>query len=125
MFVLMILFCNTIDLFMKVKKYDTPVWKSRVPLLTDYLADATSAVGEQLSQVGHRIVTMLICDAGQESGLIGCFYYPGLRQTSLPDYTFSPYKSLSRDLHIRFHLPWLESTFLRKRARQESQVNLS
>lgn len=37
---------------MKVKKYDTPVWKSRVPLLTDYLADATRAVGEQLSQVG-------------------------------------------------------------------------
>lgn len=39
------------DIFMKVKKYDTPVWKSRVPLLTDYLADAARAVGEQLSQV--------------------------------------------------------------------------
>lgn len=36
---------------MKVKKYDTPVWKSRVPLLTDYLSDAARAVGEQLSQV--------------------------------------------------------------------------
>lgn len=39
------------DIFMKVKAYDTPVWKSRVPLLTDYLSDATKALGEQLSLV--------------------------------------------------------------------------
>lgn len=42
----------SVDIFMKVKKYDTPVWKSRVPLLIDYLSDAVQAVGEQLSQVG-------------------------------------------------------------------------
>jgi len=36
--------------FTKAKKYETPVWKTRVPVLQSYLADAAKAVGEQLSQ---------------------------------------------------------------------------
>ncbi|KAK9896840.1 DNA-binding protein [Cystobasidium minutum MCA 4210] len=47
-------------IFMRVKKYDTPVWKSRVPLLTDYLSDAARAVGEQLSLGTVRQVCLTI-----------------------------------------------------------------
>ena len=40
-----------------MKKYETPVWKARPPMLANYLGDAAKAVGEQLAPV--RLVTLI------------------------------------------------------------------
>jgi hypothetical protein len=40
-----------VDLFVRRKKYDTPVFKSRHPALNEYIAGAVKAVGEELALV--------------------------------------------------------------------------
>ncbi|KAL7007767.1 hypothetical protein EMMF5_002843 [Cystobasidiomycetes sp. EMM_F5] len=48
------------DIFARAKKYETPVWRSRVPMLQTYLADAAKAVGEQLSTGAVKQICLTI-----------------------------------------------------------------
>jgi hypothetical protein len=40
------------ELFVRRKKYDTPVFQSRHPALNEYISGAVKAVGEELKLVG-------------------------------------------------------------------------
>ena len=41
------------DLFVRRKKYDTPVFQSRHPALNEYISGAVKAIGEELVLVSH------------------------------------------------------------------------
>lgn len=41
------------DIFIRRKKYDTPVYQSRHPGLNEYISGAVKAVGEELVQVSQ------------------------------------------------------------------------
>jgi hypothetical protein len=41
------------DLFVRRKKYDTPVFQSRHPALNEYISGAVKAIGEELVLVTH------------------------------------------------------------------------
>ena len=47
------------DLFIRRKKYDTPVFQSRHPALNAYISGAVKAVGEELKLVS--IITLRAC----------------------------------------------------------------
>lgn len=46
-----------VDLFIRRKKYDTPVFQSRHPALNQYISGAVKAVGEELKLVSTISVT--------------------------------------------------------------------
>lgn len=43
------------DLFIRRKKYDTPVFQSRHPALNEYISGAVKAIGEELALVSASI----------------------------------------------------------------------
>jgi mitotic spindle assembly checkpoint protein MAD2B len=43
------------DLFVRRKKYDTPVFQSRHPALNEYISGAVKAVGEELVLVCNTV----------------------------------------------------------------------
>ena len=47
------------DLFIRRKKYDTPVFQSRHPALNAYISGAVKAVGEELKLVS--VITLRVC----------------------------------------------------------------
>ncbi|KAH7930407.1 DNA-binding protein [Leucogyrophana mollusca] len=46
------------DLFIRRKKYDTPVFQSRHPALNEYISGAVKAVGEELGNVNKVVVVI-------------------------------------------------------------------
>ncbi|KAJ7040413.1 DNA-binding protein [Mycena alexandri] len=56
------------DLFIRRKKYDTPVFQSRHPALNDYISGAVKAIGEQLLTGNVEKVVVVIKDK-EEVGL--------------------------------------------------------
>ncbi|KAF8216008.1 DNA-binding protein [Mycena galopus ATCC 62051] len=50
------------DLFVRRKKYDTPVFQSRHPALNDYISGAVKAIGEQLLTGNVETVVVVIKD---------------------------------------------------------------
>ncbi|KAJ7161375.1 DNA-binding protein [Mycena crocata] len=50
------------DLFIRRKKYDTPVFQSRHPALNDYISGAVKAIGEQLLTGNVEKVVLVIKD---------------------------------------------------------------
>ncbi|KAK7064063.1 DNA-binding protein [Favolaschia claudopus] len=50
------------DLFVRRKKYDTPVFQSRHPTLNDYISKAVKAIGEQLLTSNVENVVLVIKD---------------------------------------------------------------
>lgn len=43
-----------VDLFVRRKKYDTPVFQSRHPALNEYISGAVKAIGDELALVSVR-----------------------------------------------------------------------
>ncbi|KAI3615354.1 mitotic spindle checkpoint horma domain-containing protein [Moniliophthora roreri] len=53
------------DLFVRRKKYDTPVYQSRHPALNEYISGAVKAIGQELIQGNVEKVVVVIKDKDQ------------------------------------------------------------
>ena len=65
------------DLFVRRKKYDTPVFQSRHPGLNEYISGAVKAVGEELVQVSchkYAYIDWFACRCGVHGLLVNTGY---------------------------------------------------